>query len=56
MLEMFCTLYKMVKIAISTKWILCKIVKYVYYRSFVSENFPKELKDIREDISRAEIK
>ena len=31
----------MVKIAISTKWIICKIVKYVDYRSFIYENFPK---------------
>jgi hypothetical protein len=28
----------MVKIATRTEWI---IVKYVYYRSFISENFPK---------------
>jgi hypothetical protein len=30
----------MVRIAISTKWIICKIVKYVY-RSFISKKFPK---------------
>jgi hypothetical protein len=29
----------MVKIAISMRWIICKIVKYVNDRSFISEKF-----------------